>query len=101
MKRDLIWGWTFAILAIVMLCFTFYGFYIGNDFGAIMCFIAAGIDIVNAVMRFHNYQRRKEWAWYASFEKLDEGIKACWPDEDDDESEDTAGILSSGSFIDD
>ena len=88
MKRDLIWGWVFAILAIVMLCLTFYGFYIGNDFGAMMCCIAAGIDIGNAVMRFHSYKQRKEWAWYASFGKLDEDImKAHWPDEEDDEPE--------------
>lgn len=85
MKRDLIWGWTFVILAIIMLCFTFYGFYIGNDFGAIMCCIAAGIDIVNAVMRFTEYKYQRDWN--ASLEELNKALKARWPDEQNDESE--------------
>ena len=85
MKRNLIWGWVFVILAIIMLCFTFYGFYIGNDFGAMMCCIAAGIDICNAVMRFAEYKHQRDWN--ASWEKLNETFKACWPDEENNEPE--------------
>ena len=85
MKRDLIWGWVFVILAIVMLCFALYGFYIGNDFGAMMCCIAAGIDIGNAMLHFTEYKFQRDWN--DSLAKLNEALKASWPDEEDDESE--------------
>ena len=85
MKRNLIWGWVFIILAIVMLCFTFYGLYIGNDFGAMMCCIATGINICNATMNFAEYKHKRDWN--TSWEKLDEAFKACWPDEENDELE--------------
>ena len=85
MKKNLIWGWIFAILAIIMLCFTFYGFYIGNDFGAMMCCFAAGINICNATMRFTEYKYQRDWN--ASWEKLNEAFEACWPDEENDEPE--------------
>lgn len=90
MKRDLIWGWIFAILAIIMLCFTFYGFYIGNDSGAIMCCIAASINISNAIVRFTEYKHLRDWN--ASWEKLNEVFQICWPDEENNELEEDSRI---------
>ena len=86
MKRKLIWGWAFVILAIIMLCFTCYGFYVGNDFGAMMCCVAAGINISNAVMRFTEYKYQREWN--ESIDRFDEAFRTCWPEENENETKD-------------
>ena len=99
MKRDLVMGWVFIALALLMVFCIVVNCVNSNWAGLPICCFAFGINIVNAFNRFRDYKMRKEHE--ASWAKLDLAFRECWPDENKDEPEDTAGTLSSGSFIDD
>ena len=83
MKNDLIWGWIFIGLSILMLACVIYGCCIGNWTAVPMCSFALTLNVCNAIGRFKDYKRRRDWD--TSWERFNETFKACWPDEDDDD----------------
>ena len=85
MKNDLIWGWIFVGLSILMLVCVIYGCFIGNWTAVPMCSFALTLNVCNAISRFKDYKYRRDWD--ASWERLNEAFKACWPDEENDKSE--------------
>ena len=97
MKRDLVMGWVFIALALLMVFCIVVNCINANWAGLPICCFALTMNLINAVSHFRDYKMRKEYE--ESWAKLNESFRACWPDED--ESESTAGTLSSGSFIDD
>ena len=99
MKKDLVMGWVFIALALLMVFCVVVNCVNANWAGLPICGFAFGLNLMNAVNRFRDYKMRKEYE--ESWARFNEGFQACWPDEDDDDPKDTAGTLSSGSFIDD
>ena len=90
MKKDLVMGWVFIGLALLMVFCIVYGCFIGNWEALPMCSFALILDIVNAANRFNDYKRCK--GYEASWSKLDLAIRECWPDEDEDELENNSII---------
>ena len=90
MKKDLIMGWVFLILALLMVFCIVVNCVNANWDGLPICGFAFGMNITGAVNRFRDYKMRKEYE--ASWAKLDLAIRECWPDEDEDKSEDNSII---------
>ena len=61
MKSDLIWGWIFVGMALLMVACIIYGCLIGNWIAVPMCSFAFALDVCNAISRFNNYQRKRAW----------------------------------------
>ena len=59
MKKDLVMGWVFVGLALLMVLCIVYGCSIGNWTALPMCILALGMDITSAMTRFQSYQTRK------------------------------------------
>jgi hypothetical protein len=79
MKNNLIWGWIFIGLAILMLACVIYGCFISNWIAVSMCSFALILDICNTIMNFQVYKQRKtEWA------RFNNTFNTCWPNQDDD-----------------
>jgi len=82
MKRDLIWGWVFVALAILMVFCVFVN--INNDNWEAMpiCVFALILDTINAINRFVSYRRFKDY--HKSFNNMNRYIiQELWPDEED------------------
>lgn len=81
MKRDLIWGWVFIVLAVLMVFCVFVN--INNDNWEAMpiCFFALILNIVNATNRFKDYRRFKDY--HQSLDNMEQYIRELWPDEED------------------
>ena len=94
MKRDLVMGWVFIALALLMVLCIVINCIGANWVGLPICGSAFGMDLMSAVNHFKRYKMRKEYEKQYSIMSM-----RCWSDYD--EPEDTAGMLSSGSFIDD
>ena len=90
MKRDLVMGWVFIAMALLMVFCIVVNCVNGNWGNLPICGFAFGMNIVSAVNRFRDYKMRKEYE--ASWVKLDLAFRECWPDEDEDESEDNSII---------
>ena len=61
MKSDLIWGWVFVGLALVMIACIIYGCCIGNWTAVPMCSFALTLNVCNAISRFKDYRRKRAW----------------------------------------
>ena len=85
MKRDLIMGWVFIALALLMVFCVIVNCINANWAGLPICGFAFGMNLSSAVNRFRDYKRRKEYEDMYSLMSM-----RCWSnyDEDDDESED-------------
>ena len=90
MKRDLVMGWVFIALALLMVFCIVVNCTNGNWGNLPICGFAFGMNIVSAVNRFRDYKMRKEYE--ASWAKLDLAFRECWPDEDENEPEDNSII---------
>ena len=77
MKNDLIWGWVFVILALVMVACIVYGIFIGNWSALPMCGFALGMNITSAITRFKSYKYRK------SLYEFDQAFYACFKHQED------------------
>lgn len=62
MKSDLIWGWVFVGLALLMVACIIYGCCIGNWTAVPMCSFAFALDACNAISRFKDYRRKQDWS---------------------------------------
>ncbi len=90
MKKDLIMGWVFIALALLMVFCIVVNCVNQNWAGLPICGFAFGINLINAFGRFNDYKRRKEYD--ESWAKFNEAFDACWPDKDDDEPKDNSII---------
>ena len=62
MKNDLIWGWIFVVMSLLMLALVIYGCFIGNWTAVPMCSFALALNVCNAISRFTDYKwRQQEW----------------------------------------
>ena len=61
MKNDLIWGWIFVGLALIMVACIIYGCCIGNWVAVPMCSFALSLDVCNAISRFKLYRAHKRF----------------------------------------
>ena len=61
MRNDLIWGWVFVGLSILMLVCVIYGCFIGNWTAVPMCSFALTLNVCNAIGRFKDYRRKRDW----------------------------------------
>lgn len=86
MKRDLVMGWVFIAMALLMVVCIVGNCVNANWVGLSICGLAFGLNIFNAVNHFRTYKMCKEYK--ASWTKLDLAIRECWSDEDEDEPED-------------
>ena len=91
MKRDLVMGWVFIAMALLMVVCIVVNCVNGNWDNLLICGFAFGMNISSAVDRFRDYKMRKEYE--ANWAKRDLAIRECWPNEDEDESEDN-GIIT-------
>lgn len=83
MRNDLIWGWVFVGLALLMVACIIYGCFIGNWAAVPMCSFALALNVCNAISRFSSYRSRK---------RFNDAFKT---------PHSSAGMMSGGSFIDD
>ena len=81
MKNDLIWGWVFVGLALLMVVLIIYACFISNWAAIPMCSFALILNVGNAISRFTSYNRYKDY--HKMLDKLDTAILACWPDKED------------------
>lgn len=100
MKKDLVMSWVFIAMTLLMVFCIVVNCVNANWAGLSICGFALGMNLTSAINRFRDYKMRKEYENLYSIISM-----RCWSDydydEDDDEPKDTAGTLSSGSFIDD
>ena len=80
MKNDLIWGWIFIGLALIMVACIIYGCFIGNWTAVPMCSFALILDVCNAISRFKDYKRRQQ-DWKDCMARFN----ACWPEDKPDD----------------
>ena len=80
MRNDLIWGWVFVGLALLMVACIIYGCSIGNWAAVPMCSFALALNVCNAISRFKNYKWRQQ-DWKDSMARFDEAFNACWPED--------------------
>lgn len=89
MKNDLIWGWVFVGLALLMVACIIYGGFIGNWAAIPMCCFALTLNITNAISRLRAYKYHKDsMRFQQSLRDFKDAFNACWPDKDDDDPED-------------
>ena len=62
MRSDLIWGWVFVGLALVMIACIIYGCCIGNWTAVPMCGFALALNVCNAISRFKDYRSKQAWS---------------------------------------
>jgi hypothetical protein len=85
MKRDLIMGWVFIAMALIMI-FCIVVNCVNDNWGNLpICGFAFGMNLSSAVNRFRDYKRRKEYENQYSIMSM-----RCWSayDEDEDDPED-------------
>ena len=87
MKRDLVMGWVFIAMALLMVVCIVGNCVNANWVGLSICGLAFGLNIFNAVRTYKMYKE-----YEASWAKLDQAIRECWPDEDEDKPEDNSII---------
>lgn len=83
MKKDLIFGWLFLGMALLMVFCIVVNCVNGSWGNLPICGFALGMNITSAVNRFNDYKRRKDYEQAYSLMSM-----RCWSDYDeDDESE--------------
>ena len=86
MKSDLIWGWIFIGLALIMLACVIYGCCIGNWTAIPICSFALALNVCNAISRFRDYKR-----WQQEYEQsmlaFNTTLRSLWPDIDEENDE--------------
>lgn len=89
MKRDLVMGWVFIVMALLMVVCIVVNCVNANWAGLPICGFAFGMNLSSAVNRFRDYKRRKEYEDMYSLMSM-----RCWSnyDEDEDEPEDNSII---------
>lgn len=102
MKSDLIWGWVFIAMALLMVFCIVINCVNQNWASMPICCFAFGLNTMNAVNRFCDYKRRKDYENTYSIMSMRYWGDVPYEDEldEEDDSEDTGGMLSSGGFID-
>ena len=90
MKKDLIMGWVFIALALLMVFCIVVNCVNGSWCNLPICGFAFGMNIVNAVNRFRDYNYRKKYA--QSMLAFNATLRSLWPDIDDDKPEDNSII---------
>lgn len=84
MKSDLIWGWIFVGLALIMLACVIYGCFIGNWTALPICSFALTLNVCNAISRFKDYKRwQQDWKDY--MDRFNDAFNACWPEDKSDD----------------
>lgn len=93
MKSDLIWGWVFIAMALLMIFCIVVNCVNANWAGMPICCFAFGLNTMNAVNRFRDYKRRKEYENTYSIMSMRYWDDVPYEDEldEDDEFEDTGG----------
>ena len=84
MKNDLVWGWIFAVLSILMLACVIYGCCIGNWAGASMCSFALTLNVCNAISHFRDYKRWQR-DWKDCMARFNGAFNTCWPEDELDD----------------
>lgn len=90
MKKDLIMGWVFIAMALLMVVCIVVNCVNANWAGLPICGFAFGMNLSSAVNRFRDYKRRKEYEDMYSIMSM-----RRWSDydeDDDDEPEDNSII---------
>ena len=86
MKKDLVMGWVFIGMALLMLACIIYGCFIGNWAAIPMCFFALTINTTNAISRLRAYKYHKNSIRFQqSLRDFEEAFSACWPDNKPDD----------------
>jgi hypothetical protein len=84
MKKDLVMGWVFVGLALLMVFCIVYGCFVGNWAALPMGCFALILDIVNAISRFRDYKRRQR-DWKDCMARFNDAFNACWPEDKPDD----------------
>lgn len=92
MKRDLVMGWLFIAMALIMVFCIVVNCVNGSWGNLPICGFAFGMNISSAVNRFRDYKRHKQYEDMYSLMSM-----RCWSDydeDDDDEPEDNNSSIS-------
>lgn len=82
MKRDLIFGWLFLGMALLMVVCIVVNCVNGTWFNLPICGFAFGMNITSAVNRFKDYKRCKDYEQAYSLMSM-----RCWSDYDEDDDD--------------
>ena len=82
MKRDLVMGWVFIAMALLMVVCIIINCINANWAGLPICGFAFGMNLSSAVNHFCDYKRRKEYEDMYSLMSM-----RCWSDYDEDKDE--------------
>ena len=81
MHRDLKWIIAHVLLALLMIVCSVIHIVNGNIFGLCISVAAFGLNVSSALDHYRDYKHSKAWdELHDSISKLDEAMKACWPD---------------------
>lgn len=86
MKKDLVMGWVFIAIALLMVFCIVVNCINGNLAGLQICGFALVLNVCNAITHFHDYKRRQQ-DWKDCMARFNDAFKDCWPDEENDEPE--------------
>lgn len=88
MKKDLVMGWVFIALALLMVFCIVVNCVNANWAGLPICGFALGMNLMNAVSRFKDYKMRKEYENQYSIMSMKYWGDVPYVDEDEDDPED-------------
>ncbi len=81
MHRDLKWIIAHVLLALLMIVCSVIHIVNGNIFGLGISMVAFGLNVSSALDHYQDYKRYKQLRELNdSLSKLDEAMRACWPD---------------------
>jgi hypothetical protein len=82
MHRELVWTIVHVLLALLMIVCVVVDLVSGNIIGLAVAVIALIFNVNCAMDHYQEYQRHKLWELQNSLSKLEEAMKACWPDKE-------------------
>lgn len=81
MRNDLTWGWVSTVLAIVGIFLVIICICIGHWSAIPMCVTALLLNVINAVLHFHEYKRRKQ-EQKDCMTRFNDAFDTCWPEDE-------------------
>lgn len=94
MTRDLIMGWVFIALALLMVFCVIINIVNQNWAGMPICCFALGLNTMNAVNRFKDYKRHKEYENTYSIMSMRYWGDVPYEDELDEEDDEDNSIIT-------